>query len=234
MRAYVLNHADATPELNEADVIEKLYEQSDGLPAHLDRMLRALKVASLTAVLNAASDLDAQSERMLEATPRALIHAVGTLSESRDKYSRRSFRLLQVLAVLPYGETLDTLSHYLPTEPFFLENALELHDLALLDVMHVQQSRVDIASVAEIGSTDAPKILKVPRQVRDYVQALLSDEERETILLAGMDRFFGVRWRQGYIKLRTVAADYRAYLGSGVGRRVCGDKPAAPCQGLCF
>jgi 3',5'-cyclic AMP phosphodiesterase CpdA len=215
VRTYIMHHPETTAELHEAEVIEKLYERSDGLPMHLDRMLRALKVASLTSVLDSGSDFDPQPAQ--KSTPRALVHTVSTLSKSRDKGSRRSFRLLKVLAVLPYGETLDTLRHYLPTEPFFYENALQLNELALLDVILLQQARVDIATVAEIAATDTPKVLRVPRQVRDYVQTLLPDDERAIFLLAGMERFFGTRWTEGHIKARTVPAEYRAYLSSGVG-----------------
>jgi 3',5'-cyclic AMP phosphodiesterase CpdA len=117
VRVYVVNHPDASADLHEADVIEKLHAGSDGLPMHLDRMLRALKVASLTTVLDSANAFESQSVQ--HSTPRALVHTVSSLSKSRDMRTRRSFRLLKVLALLPYGESLDTLRYFLPTEPFF-------------------------------------------------------------------------------------------------------------------
>jgi hypothetical protein len=215
VRTYVINHADSTADLHEADVIEKLHEGSDGLPMHLDRMLRALRVAPLTTVLDSGNDI--LSLPLQKSTPRALVQSVSNLARSRDKGAKRSFRLLKVLALLPHGETLDALHHFIPAEPFFYQNALQLNELALLDVIFLQQARVDIAPAAELASTETPRVLRVPRQVRDYVGTLLSGDERFRLLLAGMDRYFGPHWKDGPIKTRSVPAEYRAYLSSGVG-----------------
>lgn len=215
-RTYVMHHPDATPEVEDPDTIEKLHERSEGLPMHLDRMLKALKVTSLPSVLEA--ELEGSSILAAEDTPHGLVHAVSKLAKSQDKRSKRSFRLLKVLSVLPYGETLDSLAHYLSTEPFFLENALQLNELTLLDVVSLQRTTLQIrAQTATLADSGSPKLLKVPRQVRDYVQALLSDEERLDIVLAGLERFFGREWREGKVKLRTLPPEYREYLASGAG-----------------
>jgi len=217
-RAYLMQHPDATPQLREADIIEKLHEQSEGLPMHLDRMLKALKVSSLASVLEAEMEGLSTPENVTEKTPKALVHAVATLSKSEDKSSLRSLRLLKVLSVLPYGETLEALSHYLPSEPFFSPNALQLKELALLDVIPLQQYVPNVGMQPALASElSAPKILKVPRQVRDYVLTLLSDEEREEIVISGIDRFFGRLWREGILKLRSLPLEYREYLSSGAG-----------------
>jgi hypothetical protein len=217
VRAYVTNHPDGTPELQESEIVEKLHERSDGLPMHLDRMLSALRVSSLSTVLDGSFEFDMQAAGMSGETSRALAFTVSGLSRSRDKRTKRSFRLLKVLAVLPYGETLDTLHHYLPEDSFFEENAIQLNDLALLDVIPLFHSRADMSMRPRQGAGDIPKVLKVPRQVRDYVHVNLSAEEREAILLAGMERFFGRRWREGIVKARALTPDYQAFIASGVG-----------------
>lgn len=218
VRTYLTHHPDAAPGLCEPNVVEELHERSDGLPMHLDRMLRALKVSSLPSVLEAEMEGAAPPQGLPETTPKALVHAVSALATSPDKRSRRSFRLLKVLSVLPYGETLEAIGHYLPTEPFFPENALQLHESGLLDVIPLQQTTPQVDSGRTAGSEQtAPKLLKVPRQVRDHVQTLLFDEERREIVFAGAERFFGRRWRKGKFKLRSLPPEYREYLSSGAG-----------------
>lgn len=218
VRTYLLQHPDATPGLCDPDVIDKLHERSDGLPMHLDRMLRSLKVSSLESVLDAEMEGPSEKESLSETVPTALVHTVSTLIKSVDKRSKRSLRLLKVLSVLPYGETLETLAHYLPTEPFFIDNALQLNELALLDAIPLKHasSCVDVDKVG-LAEESAPKILKVPRQIGRYILTLLSDDERSEIVLAGAERFFGRRWREGKVKLRTPPFAYREYLSTGVG-----------------
>ena len=83
---------------------------------------------------------------------------------------------MKVLSILPFGETVDVLRHYLPTEPFFYENGLQSSDLALLDVVPLHLT----PGVGKVAMDDksAPRLLKVPRQVRDYVLSLTTDEEK--------------------------------------------------------
>jgi hypothetical protein len=218
VRTYLLQHPDATPGLCDPDIIDKLHERSDGLPMHLDRMLRSLKVSSLESVLDAEMEGPSEKESLSESVPRALVHAVSTLEKSVDKRSKRSLRLLKVLSVLPYGETIETLAHYLPTEPFFIDNALQLNELALLDAIPLKHasSCVDFGK-GGLTEEKAPKILKVPRQIGRYVLTILSDNEQSEIVLAGAERFFGRRWREGKVKLRTLPFEYREYLNAGVG-----------------
>lgn len=210
VRIYLQHHSEATEELRDPDTIEKLHEYSEGLPMHLDRMVRGLRVSSLSSVLEAALRRTTNAEETSEETSIALVHSVSELSRSADKRTRRSFRMLKVLSVLPYGETLETLNHYLPTEPFFLENAIQLADLALLDTIPLVQF---IPKVSE----STPKVLRVPRQVRDYISSITSEEERMEIIAAGAEKFFGRQWRDGKIKLRNLPSEFRDYVNSGAG-----------------
>lgn len=101
VRTYLESHPDATTDLREPEVIEKLHERSEGLPMHLDRILRALKVSSLASVLDADLEEGLQSLGTGQETPKAIVHAVSSLFRSEEKRSLRSFRLLKVLTVLP-------------------------------------------------------------------------------------------------------------------------------------
>ena len=216
VRTYLLNHPDASAVAHDPDLIEILYDRSDGLPTHLDRLVKAMKVASPEAVLEADRETALIQRELAEPTPHALVHAVNSLSGSEDQASRRSFRLLQVLSLLPYGETLEFLRHYLPAEPFFPETALKLQELALIDIIPLQQTAPRLSGTEIRLSDSAPKLLKVPRPVRDYVLTLLSDTEKETIVHAGVEKFFGRKWRFK-VKLRNVPLEQKEYLNAGPG-----------------
>lgn len=211
VRTYLTYHPDATPDLREPDVVEKIHEHTGGLPKYLDEMLKALKVSSLATVLEEGmARLPGTQD-----TPQGLVNMVSLLAMTLEKRSRRSFKLLKVLSILPYGETLDALKHYLPTEPFFYENAVELKDLALLDVVSLQQTTPQVGISSD--EQKAPKLLKVPRPVRDYVNSLVTDKERNEFVIAGVERYFGRRWRESKIKLRSIPFEYKEYLDSGPG-----------------
>lgn len=216
VRVYLTHHPDAEPGMQEADVVELLHERSEGLPAHLDKLLKALKVSSLAVVLESDMDTTATARPAAIGVPSGLIQAVARLTGSEDTQTRRSSRLLQVLSVLPYGETLDTLSHYLPTEPFFIDNANQLRELALLDAISLLAVQPQVGGI-RASTASTLKLLKAPRQVRDYVLSLMSDGEREGIVRAGIERFFGRAWWEGRIKLRTIPIEYREYLSHGPG-----------------
>ncbi len=80
------------PNLREADVIEKLHERSEGLPMHLDRMLKSLKVSSLASVLEAEMQGVSAGDTMLKATSKAArFMPFRALPQSQDKGSQRSF-----------------------------------------------------------------------------------------------------------------------------------------------
>ncbi len=218
VRTYLQNHPDAPISMHEADVIELLHERTDGLPMFLDRILKALRVSSLALVLDAELDKSAAVSAPVDTVPKSLIHAVSTLAIPGDAKKQRSFRLLKVPSVLPYGETLEALKRYFPTEPFFIENALELSELALLEIVPLQNASPYLSTGAiEAAERNVPKIVKVPRQVRDYTLSLLSDGEWEEILSAGIERFFGRKWREGKVKMRTVPLEYKEYLSTGPG-----------------
>lgn len=217
VRTYLSNHPDASHELTEPDVIDKLHERSDGLPMHLDRMLKALKVSSLDSVLEAELDSHQNSLLTTEEVPKALVDAVASLATSPDRRTKRSLRLLKVLSLLPYGETVESMAHYLPSEPFFTENAIQLHELALLDVIPLQLSSPKINLNISMAEQSAPKLLKVPRQVRDHVQSLISDGERDEFVDAGAEQCFGRKWREGKVKMRDLPVEHREYVSSGPG-----------------
>jgi tetratricopeptide (TPR) repeat protein len=217
VRTYLLHHPETPAGLCEADTIEKLHERSGGLPMHLDRMIRALKVSSLESVLEAELEFS-RTDNSAEDVPKALVQAVTSLDSSPDRKVQRSFRLLKILAVLPYGEIIDSLRHFLPREPFYIEHAIRLYDGALLDTLPLYATSPEFGlKLHTLSEFSSPKILKVPRQVRDFVITWITEEEYREIIAAGADHFFGRRWREGKIKPRTIPIGYQDYLNSGPG-----------------
>jgi tetratricopeptide (TPR) repeat protein/predicted MPP superfamily phosphohydrolase len=217
-RIYLTHHAEAPLLSADGDTVEKIHYHSGGLPMHLDRIVRELRVASLESVLDASAEKLPRDAVDLESIPKALQQAVTSLASSADDLDRRSFKLLKVLCVLPFGETIETLKHFLPREPFFNSHVLQLHALSLIETKSLYQISATVGR-AGYSSADmtAPKVLKVPRQVRDYVVTLMDEEEREELVLAGIDRLFGRRWRDGHVTFRVLPPQHLAFIASGAG-----------------
>ena len=133
--------------------------------------------------------------------------------------SRRSFRLLKVLTVLRDGETFQSIKRFYPRAPFHQGNVDELVSLGLLEDVPISQTAADLnIGYGKTAPTSVPKLLRVPRQVRDHVNSLIDEIERSTILETSTHLFFGPKWFQGRIRLRTVLANaygHSAIAGPG-------------------
>lgn len=154
-----------------------------------------------------------------EPLPESLRKAVLGLAVSEVEQSRRSFRLLKVLTVLRDGETFQSIKRFYPRAPFHQTNIDELINLGLLEDVPISQTAADLnIGYAKAGPSSLPKLLRVPRQVRDHVNSLIDDIERGTILETSTQLFFGPKWFQGRIRLRTVLANaygHSAIAGPG-------------------
>jgi tetratricopeptide (TPR) repeat protein/predicted MPP superfamily phosphohydrolase len=216
VRTYLIRHPLAADQIQDPDTVAKLYELSEGLPMHLDRLVKDLRVSSLEAIVEAEAERVSEATASLPETPKALASAVQLLAN--DLHDQRSFRLLKVLSILPFGETLHTLRHFLPTEPFYPETASRLLEAGLIEAIPLQYIAPSMHRDSRpVGDSTAPKVLKVPRQVRDYVQLLISREEREELVLAGIDRLFGRNWRDGHVKFRPLPPEQSGFEESGAG-----------------
>jgi tetratricopeptide (TPR) repeat protein len=215
-RTYLANHPAGSDHTADPDTVAKLHELSEGLPVHLDRFVKDLRVSSLGAISEAEAERASESALPAPETPKALVNSVQFLAtELRDQ---RSFRSLKVLSILPFGETLHTLRHFLPTEPFYPETASRLLEAGLIEAVPLQQIAPPMQrDHRPVSESTAPKILRVPRQVRDYVQSLITKEEREELVLAGIDRLFGRNWRDGRVRFRPLPPDLHGFVASGAG-----------------
>lgn len=124
-------------------------------------------------------ELDTENDTH-EDVPHSLERAVAGLANSPARYSRRSYRLLKILTLLPDGERLEQLKYFDWDEPLFPGNAAELEALSLLQV--VQDADLLLArSTSSQAVPSSTKRLVVPRQVRDFVRTLMPDAEQRQI-----------------------------------------------------
>jgi hypothetical protein len=203
-------------EFDDPDTIERIHVWAGGLPVHLERLLEMMEVSALADILAEGEFY----ERAPGEPPRQLQRAVAGLANSTNQNSRRSFRLRKVLTVLTEGETIQSIKRFYPAEPFYLENATELMKLSLLELGATSSPVGDfMPSSAKIRSEqDLPKVLRVPRQVRDYVRSLVAEKERSEIINAATELLFGRRWREGKIQLRDERSSFTSASESkGIG-----------------
>ena len=201
---YCTDHQDSPADILSPDTIEAVYLRSEGIPMHLERIIKELKYCSIEETLDGQHDLLARATESGEPVPPALVRAVQSLYSTSDKYSQRSLRLLKVLTVLSSGAPLRLIKHFYPTDPFWPRNAEELGELGLLESIPLTNPASEIGLAASLTlpiELRSAKLLLVPRQIRDYLSTLVSDDERNRIVHRAAELLFGVGWHQGTAKL---------------------------------
>jgi tetratricopeptide (TPR) repeat protein len=215
-RSYLRAHPKASVGIDDPDQLERIHNWAGGLPMHLDRLLDRSRYLPIREILDEDIDIPSQGSEPL---PESLRQAVLKLAVSEVEQSRRSFRLLKILTVLRDGETFQSIKRFYSRAPFHQANVDELVLLGLLEDVPISQTAADLnIGYGKTAPTFVPKLLRVPRQVRDHVNSLIDDIERSTILETSTHLFFGPKWFQGRIRLRTVLANaygHSAIAGPG-------------------
>lgn len=195
IKTYVQNHPSNTDELELPHNILKLEEMTSGLPKHIDRIVDNLKVATFDELFEAERESSPDTFAP-DQIPKSLIQAINSLIDTSDRLKKRSFQLLKTLTVLANGEIFSNIHRFNANEPIYINNANELEGLSLLEV--ITSNRI----VSKISGTQPQsiKILRIPRQIRDYVNTLITENEKDDILRLACDMYFGNRWREGSIK----------------------------------
>jgi len=195
VRSYVDNHLSKDKSLDRSENFSRLFDQTGGLPNHIDNFLQKLRIYTIEEILE---DADEASIELIdtELIDKTLQQAVLLLKDSGNKTTERSFRLLKILTVLSHGETLGNLKRFEGSDPFLHTHALQLESSSLLEITTVNRL---LSQMSEF-ETDQVKIVRIPRHVRDYVNTLISEAERLEILKKGCDLYFGNKWKEGNIK----------------------------------
>ena len=195
VQTYLQNNTLFDFNLLDANSLIKIHDLTGGLPKHIDRVVDELKYMSLDEII----ELDDESALEIidtEAIPKSLKQTINILTDTNDKIKLRSFKLLKILTILVFGESLSNLSHFDPSEPIYGANASELEQLSLIEVVILNR----VISQGSTSVTQQIKVLKVPRQIRDYVNTLITESERESIVKNACDLYFGSKWRNGDIR----------------------------------
>lgn len=203
-KLYIQNHEIKSEELNDPSIIESIHLKSDGLPMHLDMIIEQLQVSSLYEILASNDKLSAAFNES-EPIPIALQRAVGSLTVDNDRYKIRSYKLLQVLSFLPAGESLSELKRVFPRDPFFPQNAVDLLKLDLIQTetpIEITQNEGHAGNLFRGGMPGEEKKLVVPRQIRDYVNSITSEDESIDITRAMLFLMFGDNWLSGNATLQ--------------------------------
>lgn len=203
--SYLRHHSHAQPGLDRAHLLDRIQMWSGGLPIRLDQFLEELKAFSPSEILE--EDAEPSFERLsaAEPVPRALRDAVASIARATDGHSSRSFKLLKVLTVLRDGETFQSIKRFYSTEPFFPGNVTELIQLGLLEGVPISQTAAELSFHGGkwlLEPSDSAKLLRLPRQVRDYMNSVVSVDERAEIIKESTFLLFGRSWWRGKIKLR--------------------------------
>lgn len=218
-RAYLTAHPRTSSHLMSADAIERLHLATGGLPTQLDRLLERLEVASFDAVIEeesqarAAINSDDPFMKSLTQCLRMLADADGVGEESR------CFKLLCALSVIPFGETIERMKHFLHISPFFASHAQSLASMALIEAIPVHQKREVSQQGFEAPSPNAsvPKLLRVPKQIRDCLWETMAKPTRKAYLHAAASFIFGDKWSLGKVKLKRVPPEYKNHVSGGTG-----------------
>lgn len=195
IKTYVENHPSSVHELENSENLLKLEQITSGLPKHIDRIIDSLKVTTLEELLETERE-NSKDFIVADQIPKSLVQAINNLVDSGDRLKKRSFNLLKILTVLANGETFSNLYRFNANEPIYIENANELEGLSLLEVITSNR----IISKVSGNQQQAIKILRIPRQIRDYVNTLITENEQSEILRLACNLYFGNKWREGNIK----------------------------------
>lgn len=208
-RKYILNHPDLTADLTEQHNIERIHDHTGGLPWHLDRLIAKRQYLDLHDILEdevVVSALNKDDEPPSESLAQAI-------KDVEINYPD-SYMLLKVLTVLKDGETIDTIRRLYKARSF------RHSDLEILIKLSLAESIQTIQSAEEFNGSKSTRpslkpatlLIRIHRQVRDFVNISISEDERDIIFNAAAELFFGSNWRNGTIKLNNLHLAIREQL----------------------
>lgn len=202
LRQYITSHPRNTLEDMDVEYVERIHAMSQGIPLYVDYILKLLALSSLDDLYELDVDFSIKSIEDEEKMPHGFKMAIASLQNSADEYLKRGYAMLKVLSLLANGETFVKIKHFHHSKPFYLSNVNTLVDLGLLDAIPINTHAKDIVpKTISSGDQNVSKLLRVPRQVRDYIKSLMSDEDILEIIKLSADFLFGPNWRQGKIKM---------------------------------
>lgn len=217
---YLNAHSDAKEVLKRKDRFEDVLAHTGGLPSVVDRLISKCNILPLDELLDDHTAL--AEEEINEKIPKTLEIAVARVFDPQSENDRRKLSLLKLMTVLKDGETFEGLRRAFPGKPVNKEALLSLAENGLIEVIPVARRAMSlIPAVKGADSSDlvrSDRLLRVPRQVRDYVERLIPNEEKNRIYNTVSEALFGIHWYEGKLKLRrAIILAYRESTVAGPG-----------------
>ncbi|SFA41319.1 hypothetical protein SAMN04488511_102298 [Pedobacter suwonensis] len=195
IKTYIVSHPNSEDYLTIPENLDKLTHLSGGLPYKIDRFMNNLKYASFQELLEIERG---KSEGVdIDTIPKALQETLSYFSETTNKLKLRSLKLLKILTILSYGETYHNLKRFISNEPISIDQIAELEGMSLVEV--TTKNRV-LNHVDDPNDNYHIKLFRVPKQVRDVINSMITENEKDEILKNGCNLYFGNKWREGSIK----------------------------------
>lgn len=206
-RLYLESQSSLVTEEITANFVSQVQRKTEGLITRIDQLIRQLQVVNL-ADIDPPELSSGRNVAVLESTSISLIKTISDLESSKSPLLERAYLLLQILALLPNGESLQELKHIDPTRPIFSDHALQLYERDLIDSKSVS-ALIDQDGV----QTSTIKLMVIPPQVREYVLSRMDERQISKLVKPAADMYFGRAWVSG--KHRSAKITQIASQGSG-------------------
>lgn len=194
-KAFILNHSSISDELDR-NAIDTIIELGKGIPSSIERCIQDLNLLSSEELYEEHYTPESRNWEHDGDFPSEIINRVEQLASSQELHTKRSYQLLETLAVLEFGDTFYNLKRTNPDATYRKTNLDELHDLELVEATNLTRSIVE--TPVNSGET---KILKLPSAVRNYVYGKLSTKKVYEISKNIAKVHLGDNWRTGKIQL---------------------------------
>ncbi|MCA0920231.1 metallophosphoesterase family protein [Pseudooceanicola nanhaiensis] len=187
LKTYILHHSNGGQNLAEPPVVSQVYDLTGGVPDQVDRILKSLKVVTLSELI--AGHQEGADPSIATRSP-TLVRAVEELGNAEDPMLQRARSMLQVLSTFPHGAQFEHIKRFNGVHGFYPDNATELMQRALI-------TATTLPGLEPQSVVETRRILSVPRAVREVVRANMSDELLERHDRRAAELYFGSNWRAG-------------------------------------
>lgn len=194
-KEFILNHSNVGDKLD-SNAIDTVIELGKGIPSSIERCIQDLNLLSSEELYEEHYTPESRSWDNDGDFPAEIINRVEQLASSQELHTKRSYQLLETLAVLEFGDTFYNLKRTNPDATYRKTNLDELHDLELVEATNLTRSIVEVP--VNSGET---KILRLPSAVRNYVYGKLSTAKVYEISKNIAKVHLGENWRAGKVQL---------------------------------
>ncbi|GHW35228.1 hypothetical protein VCSRO56_1160 [Vibrio cholerae] len=192
-KAFIENHSSLSEPLD-SNTIDAIIEISKGVPSRIESCLRDSEYFSSEELYEEYFMPESYSYDGNDEFPQEIVKRVELLASSQEQLLKRSYSLLETLAVLEHG---DTFANLRKSNSDFSYNKQHLEEL--LDLELVETEKVTRTMLAENQNSGEIKLLKLPAAVRGYVYSKLTLGTVYEISKNVANVHLGNDWRTGKI-----------------------------------